>query len=247
MTEEDKIIEKNLFTEKASPKSEEEVIEEIVSSHVVLTRGDSSAIWARKLCISVAKESLAKGKEIGILTAASQMTKPLEKTNRYDPLFVDVEDINLDKLGFTATVTTNQATSYIQSYLKRNYNISVNSPVDQYLHYFASDIATEAYDKGIKDQASKIAEYEEANSDYIRLNSENLKIIVSLKSKIAELEQIKLGLEKGVSDCINENLNLKEERKQLAEELQSCIVADNIRRCKLDKLDSIIKRLKGEK
>lgn len=46
-------------------KSEQEIIEEIVSSHVVLTRSDGSAIWARKLCISVANEALQKGKELG--------------------------------------------------------------------------------------------------------------------------------------------------------------------------------------
>lgn len=46
-------------------KSEQEIIEEIVSDHIFVSRSDGSAIWARKLCISVANEALQKGKELG--------------------------------------------------------------------------------------------------------------------------------------------------------------------------------------
>lgn len=46
-------------------KSEQEIIDELVSDHIFVSRRDGSTIWARKLCISVAQKALQKGKELG--------------------------------------------------------------------------------------------------------------------------------------------------------------------------------------
>lgn len=140
------------------------------------------------------KKALSKGKEIGIEKAKQENNSDTELTSNLKAFkkSMDVEDIDLAKLGITETATTPQATSYIRGYLKRNFGIQVKEPIDWYLHCFASDSAMKGYEEGEKNQTSKIAELQEEikeNRELIReFQSDPHKKNLELKKRIAEFE-----------------------------------------------------------
>lgn len=149
----------------------------------------------RKMLIT----ALSKGKEIGIEKAKQENNSDTELTSNLKAFkkSMDVEDIDLAKLGITETATTPQATSYIRGYLKRNFGIQVKEPIDWYLHCFASDSAMKGYEEGEKNQASKIAELEDdlkvMTSVYNRLDDEVLrlnKIITDIREERNQIFEI---------------------------------------------------------
>lgn len=215
MTEEDKIIEKNLFTEKASPKTEEEIINDIFFKFCFCAECRRIEPYCKcKIMKAImqlaqfnvaAKLILAKGKEIGI-----------EEGKK-------IRD------------------SEIKIQLKQRLSICPSIPIEERTSVIDGLLHLSKLDKQeLKDQASKIAELEAKNKELMWEKSK-------LKEGVETAGPIMMDLCKAVEI-------LREERKQLADELSNLsfksLCSENNKmcyQCGRCSLKVIIAGLRGEK
>lgn len=152
----------------------------------------------KEAILRIIKLTLQKAKEIGLLTAASQMPKPLGKGMSTDSEIIEtLSDLEHEQWMYWSKATlknlramdSDEPDAFINAVtsveIKWSPNWKPYSELSEEVKEHDRKWARKVFDV----QASKIAELEEANNDYVNLNAQNLKRIVDLEKRNEVLEE----------------------------------------------------------